>query len=68
MNVFVRQLSRLNWIVTVVIPAAVVLMEVYWLYPWFLWLGELDIFSMPRTPLSIGGVIFLLGGGFVVTR
>lgn len=68
MNVFVRQLSRLNWIATVIIPAAVVLMEVYWLYPWFIWLGEMDMLSMPRAPLSIGGVIFLLGGGFVVTR
>jgi len=68
MNVFVRQLSRLNWIATVVIPAAVVLMEVYWLYPWFVWLGEIDILATPGAPLSIGGVIFLLGGGFVVTR
>ena len=68
MNVFVRQVSRLNWIATVVIPAAVVLMEVYWLYPWFLWMGEIDTLSTARAPLSIGGVIFLLGGGFVVTR
>jgi hypothetical protein len=68
MNIIVSKASRLNWISTVVIPAAVVLMEVYWLYPWFIWLGKLDILSEPRTPLSIGGVIFLLGGGFVVTR
>ena len=68
MSVFVRQVSRLNWIATVVIPAAVVLMEVYWLYPWFLWLGELDIFVTHGAPLSIGGVIFLLGGSFLVTR
>jgi hypothetical protein len=68
MNVFVRQLSRLNWITTVIIPMAVVFMEVYWLYPWFLWLGKLDILAVPGAPLSIGGVIVLLGGGFAVTR
>jgi hypothetical protein len=68
MNVTGRQLSRVNWINTVVIPAAVVLMEVYWVYPWFLWLGKAEVFSEPRPPLSIGGVIFLLGGGFVATR
>jgi hypothetical protein len=68
MNVFVRQVSRLNWIATVVIPAAVILTEVYWLYPWFLWLGKTNVFATPGTPLSIWGVIFLLGGGFVATR
>ena len=68
MNVMGRQLSRVNWITNVVIPAAVVLMEVYWLYPWFLWLGKAELFSEPRAPLSIGGVIVLLGGGFVATR
>jgi hypothetical protein len=68
MNVIARRLIKLNWITTVVIPAAVVLMEVYWFYPWFLWLGKTELFSEPRAPLSIGGVIFLLGGGFVVTR
>ncbi len=68
MNVFVRQVSRLNWMVTVIIPAAVILMEVYWLYPWFLWLGKTNMLATPGTPLSIWGVIFLLGGGFVATR
>jgi hypothetical protein len=68
MNVIARRLTRLNWITTAVIPAAVILMEVYWFYPWFLWLGKTELFSVPRAPLSIGGVIFLLGGGFVATR
>ncbi|UCB44145.1 MAG: DUF4129 domain-containing protein [Dehalococcoidales bacterium] len=68
MNVIARRLTRLNWIATVVIPVAVILMEVYWFYPWFLWLGKTELFSEPRAPFSIGGVIFLLGGGFVATR
>ncbi len=68
MNVFVRQISRRNWITTIVIPAAVILMEVYWLYPWFLWIGKTNVLATPGTPLSIGGVIFLLGGGFAATR
>jgi hypothetical protein len=68
MNVMGRQLSRVNWMDTVIIPAAVVLMEVYWLYPWFLWLGKSEVFSEPRPPLSIGGVIFLVGCGFIATR
>ncbi|HEY41326.1 MAG TPA: DUF4129 domain-containing protein [Dehalococcoidia bacterium] len=68
MNVVGRQMSRVNWISTIFIPVAVVLMEVYWLYPWFLWVGKAEFFSEPRAPLSIGGVIFLLGGGFVATR
>ncbi|HEY32804.1 MAG TPA: DUF4129 domain-containing protein [Dehalococcoidia bacterium] len=68
MNVIARRLTRLNWIATIVIPTAVVLMEVYWFYPWLLWLGKMEMFAEPRAPLSIGGVIFLLGGGFIVTR
>jgi len=68
MNILVRRLTRLNWIATVVLPAVVVLMEVYWFYPWCLWLGKVELFSEPRAPFSIGGVIFLLGGGFVITK
>lgn len=68
MNVLARRLTRLNWIATVVIPVTVILMEVYWFYPWLLWVGKVGFSSTPRVPLSIGGVIVLLGGGFVTTK
>ncbi len=65
---FLRRLAGVNWIPALVAPMAVVLMDVFWFYPWLVWAGKLDLFAEPKTPLSLGGTVFLVGGGFLATR
>ncbi len=44
----------------VLYPLSVILMETFWVYPWLLWMGNLPIFSQPRSPLSLASVVVVL--------
>jgi len=63
-----RRLPYLNWISVVFTPVAIVLMEVFWFYPWLVWAGKLEFFPGDRHPLSLASVIFLLGASYLATR
>lgn len=63
-----RRLPYLNWISIVFMPVAIILMEVFWFYPWLVWVGKLEFFPGDRPPLSLASVIFLLGASYLVTR
>ncbi|HEY90698.1 MAG TPA: DUF4129 domain-containing protein, partial [Dehalococcoidia bacterium] len=63
-----RRLPNLNWISIVFAPVAVIMMEVFWFYPWLVWAGKLDFFTDNYPPLSLGAVILLLGASYIVTR
>ena len=63
-----RRLPYLNWISVVFTPVAIVLMEVFWFYPWLVWTGKLEFFTEDRPPLSLASVIFLLGASYLATR
>lgn len=63
-----RRLPYVNWISVALTPVAVVFMEVFWFYPWLVWVGRLDIFTEHRPPLSLASVILLLGASYIATR
>ncbi len=63
-----RRLLDVNWISVALTPVAVILMEVFWLYPWLVWVGKWQMFGGDRPPLSLVSVLVILGGAFAVTR
>jgi len=65
---FLRRLPNLNWISIVFTPVAVIMMEVFWFYPWLVWAGKLDFFADKHPPLNLGAVILLLGASYLATR
>jgi hypothetical protein len=67
LSIFYR-LSNLNWIAVALSRIAVILMEVFWVYPYLVWLGQWQAIGWQRTPLSLASLIFLLGASFLVTR
>lgn len=64
----VKSKGGFDWLATFIYPLSVVLMEVFWVYPWLLWLGYLPAFSMGRPVLSLASVVFTLGASLVLTR
>ena len=66
MNI-IHRLANLNWIAALS-PLVVILMEVFWVYPWLILVGRLPAFTDQRTPLSLASVIFLLSTSFFATR
>lgn len=63
-----RRLANLDWMAAVLTPVAIVMMEVYWFYPWLVWTGRLELFGAGRAPLSLGAAVFLMGGAYATTR
>jgi len=64
----VHRLAKLNWVAAVLFPLAVVLVEVFWFYPWLVWLGKWEVLAWQRPPLSLVSLILLLAISFFVTR
>ncbi len=62
------KLNRVNWIADVFTPLAVVLMEVFCVYPWLVFIGKLPAMTFQKTPLSLLALIFLLGISFIATK
>ncbi|MCX7911907.1 MAG: DUF4129 domain-containing protein [Dehalococcoidales bacterium] len=57
-----------DWMAQVIYPASVILMEIFWFYPWLIWMGNLPWFSPSRPVLGIGSVIIVIGLAFFLTR
>jgi len=64
----IRRIPYVNWLPTVFTPVAVILMEVLWLYPWFVWVGKMDFFTDDRPPLSLASMVLLVGASYLATR
>lgn len=64
----ISKLANLNWIISFLSPLMVILMEVFWLYPWFVWLGKWSRLIEHRPPLTLASLVFLVGVSFLVTR
>jgi hypothetical protein len=64
----VSKKAGFDWLATVIYPLAVVLMEVFWVYPWLVWLGTWPMFAESRPVLSLGSVVITLGLSIWVTR
>ena len=64
----ISKLNKVNWIADVFTPLAVILMEVFWLYPWLVFIGKLPALTVQKTPLSLLSLIFLLGISFIATK
>ncbi len=64
----VRRLFTLNWVAVVLFPLTVILMEVFWLYPWLAWVGQWPAFTLQRPPLSLTSLILLMSASFFATR
>ena len=43
-------------------------MEVFWVYPWLVWLGKWQKLVWNRPPLSLASLVFLIGIAFFTTR
>ena len=63
-----RRLLKLNWVAVVLFPLTVILMEVFWLYPWLAWVGQWPAFTLQRPPLSLTSLILLMSVSFFATR
>jgi hypothetical protein len=64
----VKEKGSFDWLATVLYPLAVVLMEVFWVYPWLVWLGSWPIFGGGRPVLSLASVVVTLAVSLLVTR
>ena len=66
--VIFRRLLKLNWVAAFLFPLTVILMEVFWLYPWLAWVGQWPAFTLQRPPLSLTSLILLMSVSFFATR
>ncbi|MFC1906225.1 DUF4129 domain-containing protein [Chloroflexota bacterium] len=57
---------NLNWTAVVFFPLTVLLIEVFWLYPWLAWSGQ--VFAWQRPPLSLASLLFLMSISFIATK
>ncbi len=68
MPAFLNRVANFDWTTGVISPLTVILMEVFWIYPWLVWSREMFSFNYPYTPLNLGSLIFLIGVPFLVSR
>jgi large-conductance mechanosensitive channel len=52
----------------IIAPLAVILMEVFWVYPWLIWSRELEVFPWDHTPLNIFSLLVLIISSYVIAR
>lgn len=64
----IRNTAGRNWPQNGLLPLLVLLMEVFWFYPWLVWLGRLPFPGDLRTALNPVSVLVLIGSAFLVTR
>lgn len=64
----IHRLFNLDWTAVVFLPLTVLLIEVFWLYPWLAWAGQLPVFTWQRPPLSLASLIFLMSVSFLTIR
>jgi hypothetical protein len=62
------RLANLNWVAGVLTPLVVILMEAFWVYPWFVWAGKWQALDWQRPLLSLISVVLLIGVSFILTR
>lgn len=55
-------------ITSLFLPISVILMEVFWGYPWFIWTGKWQTLHWQRPALSMFSLLGLVAVSFVVTR
>lgn len=67
MTVVVRR-AKISWAAAILSPLIVILMEVFWIYPWLVWAGEWPELGWQRTPLSLLSLILLIIISFFITR
>jgi len=60
--------NKINWIADILTPSAVILTEVFWLYPWLVYFGKTLDLVVRKTPLSLLSLIITLVLSFIVTR
>lgn len=68
MEAAVSKKTRFDVIGIIVAPLAVMLMEVFWVYPWLIWSRELEVFPWDHTPLNVFSLLFLIVSSYAVTR
>jgi hypothetical protein len=60
--------GKTDWLAGFLYPAAVLLMEAFWVFPWLSWLGGWPMYAVQRPPLSLAAVIVVLAASLAVTR
>ena len=64
----IHRLANLNWVAVFLFPLMVILMEVFWVYPWLAWTGKWPELDWQRSPLSLASLVLIIGISFLVTR
>jgi len=64
----VSKKARFDVVGNIIAPLAVILMEVFWVYPWLIWSRELEVFPWDHTPLNIFSLLVLIVFSYVITR
>ncbi len=52
----------------IIAPLAIMLMEVFWVYPWLIWSRELEVFPWDNTPLNVFSLLVLIISSYAITR
>jgi hypothetical protein len=58
----------LNRLPMLLLPLSAVLMEVFWGYPWFIWIGKWETLHWQKPPLNIFSILSLVVISFLTTR
>jgi hypothetical protein len=61
-------LRKIDWLVMVIYPLAVILMEAFWLYPLLVWVGFWPMFAGLRPVLSFISIVIVLAISLTITR
>lgn len=52
----------------IVSPLIIILVEIFWVYPWLIWSREMDVFPWDHNPVNIFSLIFLAAASYAITR
>ena len=55
------RLAGLNWVTAVSFLLSVTMMEVFWVFPWLIWLAKVPDLNWAKPPLSLLSLAFILG-------
>jgi hypothetical protein len=61
-------LAASDWVIGFSLPVSVILMDVFWVFPWLLWMADIPTPAWTTPPLSLVSLAILLGASSFSTR
>ena len=68
MEVSAEKKTRFDITGNILSPLVVILMGIFWLYPWLIWTREISLFPWDRAPLNIFSLFALFTIPYVISR